>query len=207
MTNWNKIMKKHIIATAVLATLLSGAVMAQQAEGPWLVRVRAVHLQPSNSDSANLGLSINSKWLPEVDFNYYFSKSVSAELILTVPQKQTVSLPTGAVGTLRHLPPTLTVKYHFDTGPSFTPYVGIGANYTRFSSVSLAGGTLDVKRSSTGLAYQAGVDIPISKGTYLNFDVKKVQIKTDVSVVASGAKLSTFKVDPVLFGVGVGWRF
>lgn len=38
---------------------------------------------------------------------------------------------------------------------------------------------------------------------YLNLDVKKVWIKTKVS--AGGAELGTFKVDPVLFGVG--YRF
>ena len=36
-------------------------------------------------------------------------------------------------------------------------------------------------------------------------ETKKVYIKTDVS--AGGAKLGTFKVDPVLVGVGLGWRF
>ena len=49
------------------------------------------------------------------------------------------------------------------------------------------------------------MDIPLSKNLYLNFDVKKVYIKTDV--FAGGAKPGTFKVDPVLVGVGLGWRF
>ena len=39
----------------------------------------------------------------------------------------------------------------------------------------------------------------------LNFDVKKVYIKTDVYVGA--ANQGSFKVDPVLFGIGLGWRF
>ena len=78
-------------------------------------------------------------------------------------------------------------------------------NYTRFSSVSLLGGAADVKRNSFGPALQVGVDIPLSKQLYLNVDVKKVFIKTDVS--AGGTKVGTFKVDPVLFGVGLGWRF
>jgi len=36
-------------------------------------------------------------------------------------------------------------------------------------------------------------------------DVKKVKISTDVTY--DGSKLGTFKVDPVLFGVGIGYRF
>ena len=35
--------------------------------------------------------------------------------------------------------------------------------------------------------------------------MKKVYIRTDVA--AGGAKLGTFKIDPVLFGIGLGWRF
>ncbi|MGV2481702.1 UNVERIFIED_CONTAM: OmpW family protein, partial [Salmonella enterica subsp. enterica serovar Weltevreden] len=77
-------------------------------------------------------------------------------------------------------------------------------NYTRFSNVDLpAGVTID--KDSFGLALQVGADYEISKNVYLNLDVKKVQIRTDVK--AGGAKLGTFKVDPLLVGVGVGFRF
>ena len=109
----------------------------------------------------------------------------------------------AAIGTLKHLPPTLLAQYHFDA-PGFKPYVGAGLNYTRFSSVNLPAG-VSIDRNSFGPALQVGVDIPLAKNLYLNFDVKKVFIKTDVS--AGGAKLGTFKVDPVLVGVGLGWRF
>ena len=63
---------------------MSGAAMAQQAEeGPWLVRARAVHLDSANKDSTGLDLSINDKWIPEVDISYFFTKNLAAELILT----------------------------------------------------------------------------------------------------------------------------
>jgi outer membrane protein len=82
--------------------------------------------------------------------------------------------------------------------------VGAGLNYTRFSSVKAPAG-VDIDRNSFGAALQVGVDIPLQKNLYLNFDIKKVFIKTDVT--ANGAKLGSFKVDPVLVGVGLGWRF
>ena len=64
-------MKKQVIAAAVLCSLLSGAAFAQQSkEGPWMVRARAVSLQSANTDSTGLGLSINDKWIPEVDILY-----------------------------------------------------------------------------------------------------------------------------------------
>ncbi len=201
-------MKTHHIALAAVASaglLASGAALAQDFQaGSVLVRARAVHLDSANKDSTGLGLSINNKTLPEVDFSYFFSKNIAAELVLTVPQKQTVSSNGVPIGTLRHLPPSLTVQYHFDVA-GFKPYVGAGVNYTRFSSVHLLGGAADVKRNSFGPALQVGVDIPLSKQLYLNVDVKKVFIKTDVS--AAGAKVGEFKVDPLLVGVGLGWRF
>ena len=199
-------MKKQITLAAVaLCTLMSGAAMAQQTtEGPWLVRARAVHLDSANKDSTGLNLSVNDKWIPEVDITYFFNKNIAAELILTVPQRHTLSAGGTAIGSLKHLPPSLLVQYHFTDAPGFKPYVGAGVNYTRFSSIRLPAG-VGIDRNSFGAALQVGVDIPVAKNMYLNLDVKKVFIKTDVS--AAGANLGTFKVDPVLVGVGLGWRF
>ncbi|MES2944746.1 MAG: OmpW family outer membrane protein [Pseudomonadota bacterium] len=196
-------MKKQIIAAALLS-LLSAATIAQTtAPGPWLVRVRAVHLQSANGDSTPLSLSINNKWLPEVDVSYFFSPNIAAELVLTVPQKQTLSAGGTSIGSFKHLPPSLLVQYHFPQA-SFKPYLGAGINYTRLSSVSLPAG-VDVKRNSFGPVLQAGVDIPVGKNMYLNLDLKKAWIRTDVSV--AGAGIGTFRVDPLMFGMGLGWRF
>ncbi|MEO8407690.1 MAG: OmpW family outer membrane protein, partial [Oxalobacteraceae bacterium] len=45
----------------------------------------------------------------------------------------------------------------------------------------------------------------LDKNWSLNLDVKKVQIRRDLT--ADGTKLGTVKVDPWLVGVGVGYRF
>jgi outer membrane protein len=199
-------MKKQLIVAAILSTLLSGAAFAQQTtEGPWMVRVRALHLDSANGDSTGLGLSVNNKWMPEVDVSYFFNPNMAVELVLTVPQKHTLHSSVLGIdlGTLKHLPPTLLAQYHFPMN-GFKPYVGAGINYTRFSSVNLAPG-VDIDRNSWGPALQVGVDIPLSGNLYLNFDVKKVYIRTDVAL--NGSKVGEFKVDPLLVGVGLGWRF
>lgn len=67
----------------------------------------------------------------------------------------------------------------------------------------LPGVTMD--KDSWGPAVQVGVDISLTKGVYLNLDLKKVMIRTDVKL--AGAKVGEFKADPLLFGVGLGWRF
>lgn len=201
----NKKMNLLALAAVASCTLISGAAFAQETPGPWLVRARAVNLDSANKDTTGLGLSVNDKAIPEVDVSYFFTPNIAAELILTVPQKHDVRASTlgGRIGTLKHLPPSLLLQYHFDA-PGFKPYVGAGLNYTRFSSVHLPAG-VGIDKNSWGAALQAGVDIPLSKNLYLNVDVKKVYIQTDV--FAGGAKAGTFKVDPVLFGIGLGYRF
>jgi len=196
--------KKIISAIALAAAALTGAsAFAQVNEGSLLVRVRAVNLQSANSDSTGLGLKVNDKTIPEVDFTYFITKNVAAELILTVPQQHDLSSNGTKIGTVTHLPPTLLLQYHFD-GAGFKPYVGAGINYTKFTSADLPAG-VDIKRDSVGGALQVGVDVPLSGNMYFNFDVKKVYLETDVS--AGGNKIGTFKVDPLLVGVGIGWRF
>lgn len=197
-------MKKSLVAAAALIAPLCGGAYAQASEGPWLVRVRAVDLQSTNGDNTGLNLSVNDKVIPEVDISYFFTRNIAAELVLTVPQKHTLRSGSSDIGTLKHLPPTLLLQYHFDA-PGYKPYVGAGLNYTRFSSVNLTVAGADIERKSVGGALQVGVDIPLSKSLSLNLDLKKVYIDTDVSI--NGVKQGTFKVDPLLVGVGLGWRF
>lgn len=197
-------MKKILIAAAV-GMLVAGSVAAQ--ESPWLVRARAVNLNMANEASSSLsslGLTVNDKTIGEVDVSYFFNKNVAAELILTLPQNQGVYSNGASIGNFKHLPPTLTLQYHFTDLNGFKPYVGAGVNYTKITGDHLTSPySLDSK--SYGAALQAGVDVPLTKQVSLNFDVKKVYIQTDV--YSGGAKAGTLKLDPVLVGVGVGYRF
>ena len=197
-------MKKILIAAAV-GMLVAGSVAAQ--ESPWLVRARAVNLNMANEASSSLsslGLTVNDKTIGEVDVSYFFNKNVAAELILTLPQNQGVYSNGTSIGNFKHLPPTLTLQYHFTDLNGFKPYVGAGVNYTKITGDHLDSPySLDSK--SYGAALQVGVDVPLTKQVSLNFDVKKVYIQTDV--YSNGAKAGTLKLDPVLVGVGVGYRF
>ena len=207
-------MRTRSFTLAATAILLAGGVLlpvaSQAQDAPFLVRVRAVALQSANTDSTGLDLSINNKVIPEIDFSYFITPQWALELVLTYPQKQTIRAGGTEIGTLKHLPPTLTAQYHFTLLGAFKPYVGAGLNYTRFSNVSFIPAVQtalqpSLSKNSVGFAVQAGFDYEFLKNTYFNVDVKKVQIRTDVR--SAGTKVGTFKVDPWLIGVGIGRRF
>jgi outer membrane protein len=198
-------MKKIFIAAAV-GMLVAGSVAAQ--ESPWLVRARVVNLNMANKDGVAggaLGLSVNDKTIGEVDVSYFFNKNVAAELILSLPQSQGVYSHGASIGGFKHLPPTVTLQYHFTDFQGFKPYVGAGLNYTKITGDNVANGAYHLDSDSYGAAFQAGVDVPLTKQVSLNFDVKKVYIKTDVYSGSTNA--GTLKLDPVAVGVGVGYRF
>lgn len=202
----NKTSLKLLVA---LIGLMGANAMAQ--ETPWMVRARAVYIDPADKSGQVGGtgatdrISVSTKTIPEFDVSYFFTPNIAAELILTYPQKHDVKLDGAKIGTFKHLPPTLTAQYHFAPGADIQPYVGAGVNYTRISGVDLLGGKGGLEKDSFGFALQAGVDFKLDKNWTINLDVKKVQIRSDVTI--SGAKASDVKVDPLLIGVGVGYKF
>lgn len=206
-------MKNKMMTAALAAVLGLGAAgaQAQQAEGNWMVRLRALYMHPDNKSTdptgtlGNDSIHVSNKLFPEADISYFFTRNIAAELILTYPQKHDVTLNGTKIGSFKHLPPTLTLQYHFLPDAQFRPYVGAGVNYTRISDVNLLGGAATLDRSSWGGAIQAGFDIKVSANGFINFDIKKVWIGSDVKV--GGAKVSTVSVDPLLVGVGYGFKF
>lgn len=90
----------------------------------------------------------------------------------------------------------------------FRPYLGAGVNATLISKVAFfvpTIGSLALDSTSFGGALQAGLDIRVADHSYLNADAKYVQIRSKLNV--GGAKLSELRIDPLLYGVGLGYRF
>jgi outer membrane protein len=114
-----------------------------------------------------------------------------------------------SIGTFRHLPPVLTVKYDFLPNQDLQPYVGVGVNLTLISDVNLAVpgvGHLTLNSSSVGPALQAGLDYKIAEHWYLNGDLKWFKLGSEVDLTGTG-KVSTVHIDPFLIGIGIGYRF
>ena len=204
-------MKLSIVALGLIAMAATLPLRAE--EDPWQVRLRAVSIQTTDNSKAfaiypENELVVSKKTIPELDFTYFFTSHLSAELILTVPQQHTVTLfHSGTqLATFKELPPTLTAQWHFLPDGPVNPYVGLGLNFTAISSVtSSTANQIGLSSSSVGLAGQFGVDIKLAPQWSLNLDAKYVMMQTDVNL--NGTKVDTLHIDPWLLGVGVGYRF
>ncbi|RCK54172.1 membrane protein [Thalassospira profundimaris] len=184
--------------------------------GDILIRGRVVGVVPDEDVKAKNGAlpnsgSVDNDVIPEVDFSYFLTDNIALELIAGT-SKHDVSWNTGAanldLGSVRLLPPTLTLQYHFLSKERFSPYVGAGINYTFFYD-SKSGQFQDVKYDDGfGYAFQAGFDYAISGPWSLNVDVKKIFLNTDVTVnTGAGTVKADADLDPWLFGIGIGYRF
>ena len=216
-------MIRQFLAAAALAPCLFQTAAAEQ--GDWLVRLRGIVVAPTENASDVLpgfpggSVSVDNAIVPELDFTYFVTNNIGAELILaTSPhdlQGEGALSGLGEIADVMVLPPTLTLQYHFNPNGKFRPYAGVGVNYTIFYSedasdslVNAVGPTSIDVDDSVGVAFQLGADIELSERWFLNADIKYIQIDTEATL-NSGGTINTVDVDldPIVAGVGVGFRF
>lgn len=212
------------------AALMASATMAAPAcaaQGDLLIRLRGILVAPNDSSSGITPtfpaekVKVSNSFMPELDFTYMLTPNVGAELILATT-KHDASGRTGTTGTIGKLastwvlPPTLTLQYHFAPEAKIRPYVGAGLNYTIFYSekaskglVTAVGKTDVHMKSNFGYALQAGVDVPLSGRTFVNLDIKYIDIDTStrLGTTAIGAQRVKVHLDPLVVGIGLGMRF
>jgi outer membrane protein len=187
----------------------------------WQVRLRAVGVAPDESASIGIiggDVAISNALIPELDFTYFFTENFAAELILGTAKHDVQAINTAAgdvnLGSVWLLPPTLTAQYHFYTSDKkvFKPYIGAGVNYTLFYNVK-SGDVADVTYDNAlGYAAQLGFDLMVDDTFFINVDVKRLFLSTDVSVDASNLAPGLIipaevDINPWLVGVGVGMKF
>ena len=210
----------------ISATILSGVFTQAYAEqGDWLVRARGIVVSPTENSGPVMptfpgaSVSVDEAIVPEVDFTYFLTNNIGAELILaTSPHDISGEGDLEALGEIADvmvLPPTLTLQYHFMPEASVRPYVGVGVNWTIFYSedakdslVNAIGPTSVSLEDSVGYAFQAGIDIDVSEKVFLNFDVKYIDIDTTATLDTGGLiNKVDVDIDPIVAGVGIGMRF
>ena len=205
---------KHLpTALALLAAAAPLAAFADATpDGNWLVRARAIHVNPRNDGGST---SIGGKphagtdTVPELDLTYFATPNIGFELIAaTTEHNIKVNKGTNAnLGSVKLLPPTLTAQYHF-TNPALgklKPYVGAGINYTHFYDADHAGFSSVTYDYAFGTVLQAGADYKLTENIYLNADIKQVFLSTDVTV--NNSITAKANLNPVIAGIGIGYRF
>jgi outer membrane protein len=224
-------MRKIVFALMAMSLMTVNFVNAQDNETKeesksnefkrWQVRLRAVGVAPDESASIGIiggDVAISNALIPELDFTYFFTENFAAELILGTAKHDVQAINTAAgdvnLGSVWLLPPTLTAQYHFYTSDKkvFKPYIGAGVNYTLFYNVK-SGDVADVSYDNAlGYAAQLGFDLMLDETFFINVDVKRLFLSTDVSVDASNLAPgliipAEIDINPWLVGVGVGMKF
>ncbi|MFN3938542.1 MAG: OmpW/AlkL family protein [Gemmobacter sp.] len=190
--------------------LAAGPALAQSA-GDWTLSFGLGHVNPKSNNGVLAGAqaSINSNTQLTLGFGYFFTDNLALDVLAATPFRHRVSLAgLGEVATTKHLPPTVSVQYHFRNASGVTPFVGAGVNYTTFFSTRgvgpLAGQTVRIK-DSFGIAVQGGVDMKVSDRGAIRADVRWINIRSDVTV--NGANVGKAKIDPVVLGLSYVHRF
>ena len=209
---------------AALAIAATPALALDQ--GDWLVRLRGIGVLPTaksdgiSPDLTTGQLKAQPTGMPEIDITYMATQNIGLELIAAtthhnVDGKGAIA-GLGKVADTWLLPPTLLVQWHFLPKSTVRPYVGAGINYTitygenASSSLEAAlGGPTSVRLgNSVGWAVQAGVDVDVAPRWFVNFDVKYIDMSVDADITTNGFRRTTnVDINPVIVGLGVGYRF
>ena len=201
------------ITALVVALLASGIPLANaQQAGSWEVKF-GLHVVDPKSGNGSLAdgaliADVGNGLSPTITAEYFVTPTFGVELLAAVPFSHDVKLNGAKALTAKQLPPTLSAQWHFPTDSRFDPFVGVGINYTRFFSVDEKGplqGTRVDLGDSWGPALHAGVDYAFDERWSLTADVRWISISTDVKV--DGAKVGTVDIDPLVYGLAIGYRF
>ena len=203
---------RYLIPLAVAAAL-AAPVAAQAEQGDWLFRVGLSQVNPEkeNLRLPNAFVVVDDDVSPTFNVSYFLTDNISTEVLAAWPFTHGVDLRPFAggkqrVGNVDHLPPTVSLNWHFNPEGTWRPYIGVGLNYTMFSSEEtrgpFAGSSLKLD-DSFGAAGQVGIDI--GEGNwFVNLNARYIQIESDAEL--DGEKLGTLDINPWVYGVHIGYK-
>lgn len=230
-------MYKSLFSASLIALALAAPMAQAHQAGDVLVRAGAITVNPKADSSTvkvdrgglagtDLGgkATMSSDTQLGLNFAYMLTDNIGIELLAATPFEHDVKIKgttldaaNGKLGTLKHLPPTLSVVYYpLDSKSVFQPYVGAGINYTWIydehvgSRASTAGFDNFRAKNSWGLAWQIGADYMLTDSLLINAQARYIDIDTNAYVDHPGlgvrAKVDV-DVDPFVYMVGLGYKF
>ena len=205
------------LALAVALGLSATPALAQTA-GSWTVGVGAHNVEPKSGNGTlvatplgDLTMDVGTNVRPTITAEYFVKDNLGIEVLAALPFQHDIAVTgVGKVGSTKHLPPTVSLQYHFGQG-KVKPFVGLGVNYTRFFSTKtegpIAGADLELS-DSWGLAGHVGLDVQIGDKSAIRIDYRKIDIDTKAKL--NGANLGTpnqVNIDPSVYGVAYVFAF
>ena len=195
-------MKKSLLVPALAIALAASAMPAfAQSKGDWTlgVGVHQVNPKSNNGSLANgtLHLDIDSDVKPTITAEYFVRDNLGIEVLAALPFEHDINIEgLGRVGSTKHLPPVVSLQYHFNGKGKVSPLVGVGVNYTQFFSETTR---------SWGLALHAGLDFKLNEKSAIRVDARWMDIDTRVRL--DGVNLGTANIDPLVYGAAYVLKF
>ncbi len=201
-----------LLSSLAAALALAASPAMAQSKGDWTIAAGVHQVAPKSNNgtlAGGLKVDVDSDIKPTITGEYFIADNLGIEILAALPFKHDINIDgLGRVGSTKHLPPVVSLQYHFNSKGKVSPFIGAGLNYTTFfsedTSGALAGSTLKLD-DSWGLAAHAGVDCAISDKGSLRVDVRWIDIDSDVKL--DGAKLGTVKIDPLVYGLAYVFKF
>ncbi|MDP9941875.1 MAG: outer membrane protein OmpW [Gammaproteobacteria bacterium HGW-Gammaproteobacteria-12] len=220
-------MYKSLFTASLLALAIAAPVAQAHQAGDIIVRAGAITVDP-HEDSSNVKIggvkaagtaaTLDSDTQLGLNFAYMLTDKLGIELLAATPFSHDVGtkgLGGLKLGSVKHLPPTLSLVYYpLDSKSAFQPYVGAGINYTWFFDDKLSSEAegagfrgLDMK-DSWGWAAQVGADYMLTDNLMINAQVRYIDIETTGTTYAGNTKVSVdVDIDPFVYMVGLGYKF
>ena len=209
----------HFPRTILVSALALAATPAlAQSTGTWTIGIGAHNVAPKSNNGTltatplgNLRMDVGNNVRPTITAEYFLKDNLGVEVLAALPFQHDIDVAgVGKVGSTKHLPPTVSLQYHFGQG-KVRPFVGLGLNYTTFFSTktegAIDGTNLDLS-NSWGLAGHVGMDFQVSEKGAIRIDYRKIDIDTDVKL--NGTKLgtrNTVNIDPSAYGIAYVMSF
>jgi len=198
-------MKSTLLALFLAAAAATSATAQSQGDLTFGFGLGSVMPKSGNGTLAGGRASIGDDLRPTITAEYFIRDNLGIELLAATPFEHSINIAgVGYAGTTKHLPPTLSLNYHFPTNSPWKPYVGAGLNYTAFFEEESPLGTLELD-DSFGVSLQVGLDYEFENGSALRANLRWIDIDSDVSL--NGAPIGKAEIDPYVLNLAYVVRF
>ncbi|NGY03185.1 OmpW/AlkL family protein [Solimonas terrae] len=204
----NKINKGISWAFAAAVGLGHAGLAPAYDSGDWIVRGGSHYIDPKHHNHDVV--KVDGAFGVTGSVEYFATPSLAVDLLLAVPYRHDIELVNGGdkVASTRHLPPTLSLVWYPAVSESWHPFVGAGVNYTMFfdekTHGALDGSKLSLK-DSVGVAAVGGLALDLNKAWSVVADLRYFKIDTKARL--DGTSIGTVKIDPMGYGLSIGYRF